>query len=135
MASLLWNNSCTIGVQAIDDQHGILLDALNELRLALLHGAENQTVRPMLARVSRLMKLHVESEDRLLTLHNFPGLAAHRAEHQKLLGRLAQFDARYEHRHIGSVYELVEYLRKWFTTHTGVAGQKYGPWLQKCGVQ
>jgi hemerythrin-like metal-binding protein len=101
----------------------------------LLHGAENRTVRTMLNRVTELMRLHVESEERLLALYEFPGLAAHRAEHQRLLGRLAQFDVRFEQRQAGSVYELVEYLRKWFTSHTGVAGQKYGPWLQKCGVQ
>jgi len=135
MASLIWNNSCTVGVQAIDDQHGILLDALNELRGALLHGAECRTVRTMLTKVTELMRLHVESEERLLALYEFPGLAAHRAEHQRLLGRLAQFDVRFEQRQTASVYELVEYLRKWFTNHTGVSGQKYGPWLQKCGVQ
>jgi hemerythrin len=135
MASLIWNQSCTVGVQAMDDQHGILLDALNELRVELLHGAECRTVRTMLKRVTELMKLHVESEERLLAQHGFPGLAAHRAEQQKLLGRLAQFNVRFEQRQVGAVYELVEYLRKWFTTHTGIAGQKYGPWLQKCGVQ
>ena len=135
MASLIWNQSCTVGVQAMDDQHGILLDALNELRVELLHGAECRTVRTMLKRVTELMKLHVESEERLLAMHGYPGLAAHRAEQQRLLGRLAQFNVRFEQRQVGAVYELVEYLRKWFTTHTGIAGQKYGPWLQKCGVQ
>ena len=135
MASLTWNHSCTIGVQAIDDQHGILMDALNELRMALLKGTECRTVRMMLNRATELMRMHVESEERLLALHGFPGLAAHRAEHQRLLGRLAQFDIRFEQRQSAAVYELVEYLRKWFTTHTGIAGQKYGPWLQKCGVQ
>jgi hemerythrin-like metal-binding protein len=124
-----------VGVQAMDDQHGILMDALNELRLELLHGGECRTVRSMLKRVTELMRLHVESEERLLALHGFPGLAAHRAEQQRLLGRLAQFDVRFEQRQTSAVYELVEYLRKWFTTHTGIAGQKYGPWLQKCGVQ
>ncbi len=135
MASLMWNNSCTVGVQAMDDQHGILMDALNELRAALLKGTESNMVRSMLARVSELMRLHVESEERLLALYGYPGLTAHKAEHQKLLGRLAQVDVRFEQRQSGAVYELVEYRRKWFTTHTGVAGQKYGPWLQKCGVQ
>jgi hemerythrin len=135
MASLIWNQSCTVGVQAMDDQHGILLDALNELRVELLHGAECRTVRTMLKRVTELMRLHVESEERLLAMHGYPGLAAHRAEQQRLLGRLAQFNVRFEQRQVGAVYELVEYLRKWFTTHTGIAGQKYGPWLQKCGVQ
>jgi hemerythrin-like metal-binding protein len=135
MASLMWNHSCTVGVQAIDDQHGILMDALNELRAALLKGADCGAVRGMLTRVSELMRLHVVSEERLLALYDYPGLAAHKAEHQRLLGRLAQFDVRFEQRQSGAVYELVEYLRKWFTTHTGVSGQKYGPWLQKCGVQ
>jgi hemerythrin-like metal-binding protein len=135
MASLTWNQSCSVGVQAMDDQHGILMDALNELRLELLHGGECRAVRTMLRRVTELMRLHVESEERLLALHGFPGLAAHRAEQQRLLGRLAQFDVRFEQRQASAVYELVEYLRKWFTTHTGIAGQKYGPWLQKCGVQ
>lgn len=135
MASLTWNQSCSIGVQAMDDQHGILLDSLNELRHELLHGAERQTVRSMLTRITELMKLHVESEERLLALHGFPGIAAHRSEQQRLLGRLAQFDARFEQRQAAAVYELVEYLRKWFTTHTGIAGKKYGPWLQQCGVQ
>ena len=135
MSSLMWNYSSTVGVQAMDDQHGILMDALNELRVALLKGNDCRTVREMLSRVNELMRMHVESEERLLALHGFPGLEAHRAEHQRLLGRLAQFDIRFEQRQTAQVYELVEYLRKWFTTHTGVAGQKYGPWLQKCGVQ
>jgi hemerythrin len=131
----MWNHSCTVGVQVMDDQHGILLDALNELRLALLKGAESRTVRTMLTRVSELMRLHVKSEDRLLEQHAFPGLAAHRADQQRLLGRLAQFDIRYEQRQSDSVYELVEYLRKWFTSHTGAAGQTYGPWLHGRGVR
>ena len=135
MSSLMWNYASTVGVQAMDDQHGILMDALNELRVALLKGNDCRTVREMLSRVNELMRMHVESEERLLALHGFPGLEAHRAEHQRLLGRLAQFDIRFEQRQAAAVYELVEYLRRWFTTHTGIAGQKYGPWLQKCGVQ
>jgi hemerythrin len=134
MAALTWNHDCMVGIRSIDDQHGILLDALNELRMALLQGVEPRMVRPMLKRVNELMRLHGESEDKLLAQHGFPGLAELRAEHQRLLGRLAQFDTRFEQRQRGAAFELVEYLRKWFTTHTGISGKKYGPWLQQCGV-
>jgi hemerythrin len=135
MASLMWSYSCTAGIQAIDDQHGILMDALNELRLALLHGAECQMVRTMLMRVAELMRLHVQSEESLLERHGFPELAAYRAERQRLMGRLAQFDVRYEQRQSGAAFELVEYLRRWFTSHTGAGRQSYGPWLVECGVR
>jgi hemerythrin len=134
MASLMWHHSCTVGVQSMDDQHGILLDALNELRLALLQGQESGTVRSMLSRVAELMRLHLASEDRLLALHGFPGLAGHRAEQQRLLGRLEQFDIRFEQRQAASVYELVEFLRKWFTVHTGAGGRSYGQFLHSRGV-
>ncbi|MFC5864482.1 bacteriohemerythrin [Acidicapsa dinghuensis] len=135
MAALIWNHDCTVGIRSIDDQHGILLDALNELRTALLMDADSQTIRPMLKRVSELMRMHGESEDRLLAQYGFPDLASHRVDHQRLLNRLVQFDTRFEQRQRAAAYELVEYLRKWFTTHTGISGKKYGPWLQQCGVQ
>ncbi len=135
MATLIWNQACTAGVQSMDDQHGNLLDALNELRMALVKGAESRVIRPMLTRVAELLRLHVASEDKLLAKHDFPGLAAHKAEHQRLLGRLAQFDARFEPWQAGSVYELVEYLRKWFTAHTAEMRQSSGPWLRGCGVR
>jgi|SRR5579859_3803679 len=135
MAALMWTHSCSAGVQVMDDQHGILLDALNELRVALIHGEDSRSIRPMLKRVDELMRLHIESEEKLLSLNGFPELATHRAENQRLLNRLAVFNVRFEQRQSNAVYELVDYLRKWFTTHTGISGQKYGPWLQKCGVQ
>ena len=135
MSTLMWNHACSVGVRAMDDQHGILLDSLNELRIALLHGVETKSIATMLTRVADLMRMHIDSEERLLALHGFPGLAAHKAESERLLGRLAQFEARYEQRQSGAAYELVEYLRKWFTSHTGASGRAYGPWLQQQGVR
>jgi hemerythrin len=135
MAALMWTHNCSAGIQAMDDQHGILLDALNELRLALVRGTDCQSVRVMLTRVAELMRLHVESEEKLLARNGFPGLADHQTENRKLLERLAIFNVRFEQRQSNSVYELVEYLRRWFTNHTGVSGRTYGPWLLQHGVQ
>ncbi len=135
MATLIWNQACTMGVQSLDDQHGNLLDALNELRTALVHGAAIRVVRPMLARVADLLRMHVQCEDKLLAKHDYPGLAKQRAEHQQLLGRLSQYDTRFESWQTPAVYELVEYLRKWFTAHTVETQQKCGPWLRSRGVR
>ena len=38
MSLLTWNHASSVGVRALDDQHGILMDTTNELRLTLLHG-------------------------------------------------------------------------------------------------
>ncbi len=42
MTLLTWSHECLVGVQAMDDQHGILMDTLNELRVMLLHGSDRR---------------------------------------------------------------------------------------------
>lgn len=139
MAALTWNHARTVGVQAIDDQHGILLDALNELGTALKLGAECETVRMMLDRITELTRLHVENEERLLERYQYPGLDEYRAEHRHLLDQLAARPAvcnsQSRHKQSDSVYELAEFLREWFMAHTEEAGLVLGPWLQECGVR
>jgi hemerythrin len=115
MSSLRWNHRCCAGVQSMDDQHGTLLDALNELH--------SGSADP--ARIRVLVRLHVEAEERLLALHNFPEIDAYRAEHQLLLERVDSFSAS----------ALVSFLREWFSTHAEAAGGVYGPWLTACGVR
>ena len=48
---LTWNHSCTVGVRAMDDQHGILMDAMNELRQAVVHGCGREQVSELLDRL------------------------------------------------------------------------------------
>jgi hypothetical protein len=38
VALLSLNHAGTVGVRAMDDQHGILMDTMNELRLAVVRG-------------------------------------------------------------------------------------------------
>jgi len=46
---LTWNHTCSVGVKAMDDQHGILMDTINELRLALVHGGGRDQVSGFLS--------------------------------------------------------------------------------------
>src|ERR1035437_5579197 len=82
---LTWNHACTVGVRALDDQHGILMDTMNELRLALVRGAGREQVSEVLDRLIEFTRMHFSSEEQLLEQHGFPALQAHRAEHQRLL--------------------------------------------------
>lgn len=139
MSPLPWNTQKAAGIRVIDEQHGILLDGLNELRTALKTGEECERVRVLLNRVAELARLHVASEERLLEQHHFPGLAKYRAEHALLLNQLearpAHCNSGSRYRQPDSVNELAEFLRSWFVAHVEEAGSAYGPWLLEHGVR
>ena len=85
---LPWSRACNVGVQAMDDQHAILMDEMNELRRALVRGAHRGQADELLSKLIEFSRLHFRSEEQLLAQHGFPGLAGHRAEHQRLLAQL-----------------------------------------------
>ena len=76
--------------RAMDDQHGILMDTMNELRQAVLRGAGREKLSEVLDRLIEFTRMHFWSEEQLMEQSGFPGLAEHRAEHHRMLARMLQ---------------------------------------------
>ena len=134
MTLLTWNHACTVGVRAMDDQHGILMDTMNELRLALIRGAGREQVSEVLDRLIEFTRMHFSSEEQMLERNGFPALAAHRAEHQRLLAQILAASHRTEHGEELQVRPLLLFLRDWYLAHIDALDREYGPWLNERGV-
>ena len=134
MALATWNRSCNVGVRAMDDQHGILMDTMNELRLALVHGADREQVGALLDRLLEFTRMHFWSEEQLMELTAFPGLAEHRAEHQNFLGKIQDSAHRTQHSDNLQMRPLMGFLRGWYGEHFEGLDQEYGPWLNERGI-
>ncbi len=131
--SLMWSYTCSVGIEAMDDQHAALMDALNELLAALSHGADQQTVSGCMAHLTTLTEQHFASEERLMERYEFPGLEGHRREHRALLERLYEWQGK---RPVaGYLSSRLEELRSWFHSHTEGADREYGPWMRERGVR
>ena len=135
VSPLIWSHTCTTGVQSMDDQHGILMDCLNELRNLLSRGGDPKDVRETLVRLTALTMMHFESEEALLQSYAFPGLTEHRREHHRLLTQLADFANHPNPGSNGAAMGLAQFLRDWFIAHVEGLDQAYGPWLLERGVK
>jgi hemerythrin len=131
---LTWSHECIVGVQAMDDQHGILMDTLNELRLMLVRGARRREICLQLERLIEFTQMHFQSEEQLLQQQGFPGADEHRTAHHALLARLysaLEQVNREEPIHFSS---LLEFLPTWYLDHVERLDQRYGTWLNERGV-
>ena len=131
--SLMWSYTCSVGSEAMDDQHAVLMDAINEVLAALSHGADQSTITTCMQRLITLAEQHFASEERLLELHGYPELDGHRMEHRALLERLHEWQGKRPL--AGYLSTWLENLRAWFHNHTEGADREYGPWLQARGVR
>jgi hemerythrin-like metal-binding protein len=118
----------------MDDQHGILMDAMNELRLAMSHGADREQMNELLNRLVEFMRMHFWSEEQLMEQTEFPGFAEHHAEHEKLLIQIRESAHRAQHNENVGMRPLLGFLRDWYVEHIEGMDQEYGPWLNQHGI-
>jgi hemerythrin-like metal-binding protein len=118
----------------MDDQHAIIMDTMNELRLALIRSHQQVSADELLNKLIEFTRLHFWSEERLMEQYGFPGLAEHRTEHQRLLRQLQETFSGLHHGETVNISELLFFLHDWFIDHVEGLDQKYGPWLNKHGV-
>jgi len=131
---LTWNHACTVGVRAMDDQHGILMDTVNELRLALVHGCGREQISELLDRLIEFTRMHFWSEEQLMEQSSFPGLAEHRAQHHKMLAQMLQSAHRVQYGEGVELRPMLCSLRDGYIEHIEGLDQQYGPWLNERGV-
>jgi hemerythrin-like metal-binding protein len=132
---LTWNNACTVGVRAMDDQHGILMDTMNELRLAVVRGSGREQVSEVLDRLIEFTRMHFSSEEKLMNQYLFPGREEHHADHQRILAQILQSSHRVQHGEQMQMRPLLCFLRESYTEHIESMDREYGPWLNERGVQ
>lgn len=134
VTQLTWNHECIVGVQAMDDQHGILMDTLNELRLTLTRGADRRDICQQLERLIEFTQMHFQCEEKLLEQEGFPGLNEHRAAHQRLLAQLYRALEQTNHEEEDRFRSVLEFLPAWYQDHVQQLDQPYGAWLNERGV-
>jgi hemerythrin len=88
MTVALWNSRFETGIDLVDSQHQSLFEAVN--RLAASFGATNMgdEVKESLDFLARYSIEHFQTEERFMREAGFPGLAAHMAEHARLMNRV-----------------------------------------------
>ena len=134
MSALIWNCASSVGVRAMDDQHGILMDTVNELRLAAVRGSGRELVSEMLDRLIEFTRMHFWSEEQLMEQTGYPGLAEHRAEHHRMLANILQAAHRLQYGDGVQLRPLLCGLHQGFLHHMETFDQKYAPWLREHGV-
>ena len=134
MTLLTWNHACTVGVRAMDDQHGILMDTMNELRLAVMRGRSRSELCEVLDRLIEFTRMHFHSEEQLLERNGFPALEMHCAAHRTILEQMRQAA---QHLHLGDgtpMRPLLNSMREGFVMHIDRMDREYGAWLNVRGV-
>ena len=129
-----WKPRYSVQIASIDGQHQNLFRIAGELYTAMSAGQGKTALAHVLDRLVQYTAVHFAHEERLMRLHDYPDLAAHRAEHQALTKQVLTFQADFQAGRATMSVQLLRFLRDWLENHIAQSDQKYAPYLRDKAV-
>jgi len=129
-----WNNSYSVAIGSVDAQHQNLFAIARELHAAMEAGQGKASLARILDRLVQYTTVHFAHEERLLRMHNYPDFAAHKAEHDALVGRVLKFRDDFTAGRATITVQLLHFLRDWLQKHIQGSDLRYAPHLKQRSV-
>jgi hemerythrin-like metal-binding protein len=118
MALIEWKDEYAIGIPAVDHEHRALVRLINDLHGQLAQpGAPEDAVAAFLGEINVRIGAHFALEEKEMRDRRYDQLAAHKADHERLLDEIRDLMDRYEDDQSFDEQELARRLTDWFTVH------------------
>ena len=130
MSLINWDDSYSVHIKKIDEQHKGLVKLVNELHDAMSQGAANDVLSKVLNSLVDYTIIHFNTEEEMFKSYNYPDYQAHKNEHDKV----KEFQSKFKEGKSTITYELMDFLSDWLINHILDSDKKYSSYLTSRGV-
>ncbi len=132
---LTWNDSYSVGIESIDNDHKKLIHLINNLQTAIDYKTDKQFEKQTLDEVIDYTKYHFTREEGLMEDNGYADFVPHKAKHEKMIEQVNEFVQAYEKDESGAIESLLTYLKSWLINHINGTDQEYSEYLISKGVK
>ncbi len=129
-----WQDSFSVGIEEIDNQHKKLISMINSLYKAIKKGEGQKILKDILEGLVQYVDEHFGTEERYMEEYNYPGYLAHKKEHDKFTEQVLKVYQEFEQGKPVVTIDLMEFLKKWLKNHILGTDKKYAPFFKKHGL-
>ena len=129
MKDLIWDDSLSVQIQEIDEDHRKLVDLFNMLNRSIVEGDASDYIEAVLEELLSCTIWHFRHEERLMTKYSYEGLLEHKKEHQELIESAMELKQKFLQKEKTLSSEDIEFLEHWLTGHILGVDMELGSFL------
>jgi hemerythrin len=126
MPIMEWNDTLDIGVDAMNNEHKQILDAMNRIYDAAQAGRAGEDINRLVAQLGSVCVRHFKDEEAFMASIAFPGLTNHKLIHEDLLDRFARHSEEIRIAGGRANGQFFHFLQHWLAAHIKGIDRKYG---------
>lgn len=117
MKDLLWDDTLSVQIDEIDEDHQRLVEVFNLLNQSISNQDDSNYIAALIDELIKLTVYHFSHEERLMTKYDYQGLEEHKKEHNELIESALQLQKKFESQNNTVNEEDIEFLEHWLTGH------------------
>ncbi len=137
MTEIKWNDSLSVGVELIDDQHKMLIKRIKDLSDAVNSSRGAIEIGKTLGFMIDYTGFHFSTEEKHMTGLGYPGYEVHKQQHEEFKSTLNEMVMEFEED--GATAQLSEwvnnYLINWLVKHIKSIDTKLSEFLREKGFE
>jgi hemerythrin len=130
MTIAIWNSRYETGIAQVDDQHRALFEAVNRLAASFGAGKATAQVSESLDFLAEYTLEHFRCEEHFMREMDYPGLAVHVREHERLIEKVQHLQARLAEGKPVTI-EVTIFLADWLKHHIHGSDMAYVRFMQE----
>jgi hemerythrin len=135
MALINWNDSLSVDVAEIDQQHKKLIALINELNDAMSVGKGKDVLQKIANDLVAYTATHFRTEERYFAQFEYPDTFNHRREHVEFVKKVAGYKEGIERGTPVLTTEVMKFLSDWLKKHIMVTDKKYSRFFNEKGLR
>ncbi len=125
MPFIAWEDSFSVGVSRFDEDHRQLVGYINKLHVGMIGGDSAPSMGQVLDGLVDYTVGHFNREEELMKKHSYPEYETHKAEHENLVRKVAEFQSQFKDGKTSFSLSLMSFLRDWLINHIKGSDMKY----------
>ena len=134
MEKIRWDQSFSVGVAKLDEQHRHIIDMINLLIENVEPDIRSEPISETLTRMTKYAEEHFETEEQLLAQHAYPELLSHKEEHAVFCKKTAAFCLDTMRYKTSVPEEILLYLNDWWTNHILTIDMRYSSFFKERNI-
>ncbi len=129
-----WNDSYSVKVKKIDEEHKRLVGLLNELNEAMSVGKGKDVTEKIIRSLIDYTRMHFKTEEEYFARFGYPDEESHVEEHNEFIHQVSDFISGFREGRLGLSLEIMNFLLDWLKNHIKGSDMKYSGFLTEKGL-
>jgi len=135
MALIKWDDSFSMHVVKIDQQHKTLVSMINELNDAMRQGKGKDVLGKIMNGLISYTATHFKTEEDYFNQFGYPEADSHKKEHIAFVQKVSEFKDGFEKGKLSLSIEVMNFLCDWLQNHIKGTDKKYSQFFNDKGLK